>query len=272
MAEHDGETNPARDAVKAMIPSAYLVDKATKRKNEERLALVEEKIKNKNEITRAIVEGLSLPEPSGSDNLPVVPIEEPSILEKVIAERDVTLTELEKTLTEKQVLFAWNLAAARVSGKVNLTQCALDAGYSKAVAANMGSSLARDAKICEVVQARMPAEMKLLAFKRNGQDYVIENMLTIVERSLQAVPVLDKKGNPVGYYTYDGALAKSALDSLANWQGMTKQKIEMGGSTDGEPIRVDSRVVTASVMSISDRIRAAKEAKSLPTPLPKEDE
>jgi hypothetical protein len=243
------------------IPSQYLIDKASKRRNEEILAENKQSIINKLEIEKALAEGLSRPEDRG--DLPVVPLEKQTIQEATEAQLDPTLTELEKTLSEKQLKFAWNLAKARATGKVNLRQCALDAGYSEANSGNVGSELSRNPVICRVVADRLPIELKLKAVKERGPDYVIEKAVTILERALQEKPVLDKHGNPTGYYIYDGALAKSTLDSLANWMGMTKQKVEVGGSADGEPIKVDSRVVAAQVIGIKERLASLRSVKAI---------
>lgn len=238
----------------AEIPSSYLIDKASKKKNEEILDTTYEKSFNKQEIIASLASGLSIPEEGQND---LLPLEKPSLMESVENEEDITLTELEKTLTDKQRKFAWAVAKAKVSGKVNLTQCAIEAGYGEKDASNQASKLNRNALICQVIAARLPAEMKMKAVRDRGPDYVIEKAVTVLERSLQEAPVLDKAGNPTGYYMYDGALALRALDSLANWMGMTKTKVELGGSADGEAIKVDSRNVNVAVLSIADRIRAA---------------
>lgn len=242
------------------VPSSYLVDKALKTKSQVILEASAESVENKHEALSVMVDGLSAIDMPETGGLAVVPLESQSMQERMEMSGDITLTDLEKTVTAKQLKFAWNLAAYRVSGKGSLTKCALDAGYSEGAASKEGSMLARNPVVAQIAKDRMPAEFKLKAVKERGPDYVIERAVTILERSMQEVPVLDKNGSPTGHYVYDASAALKSLDMLANWMGMNKEKVDLkvSGSEDGAPIKVDSRQVQVQVLTIADRIRASR--------------
>jgi hypothetical protein len=56
---------------------------------------------------------------------------------------------------------------------------------------------------------------------------------------MQAVPVLDAKGNPTGDFTYQGNVANRALELLGKEQGMFVERKEVGKPGDFEALTDD---------------------------------
>ena len=65
-------------------------------------------------------------------------------------------------------------------------------------------------------------ELREEAAKRDelSIDWVLQHLEEIVSRAMQAVPVLDKQGEPTGEYTYQGAVANRALELIGKHVGM----------------------------------------------------
>jgi len=98
----------------------------------------------------------------------------------------------------------------------NATQAAIRAGYSPHSAGSYGRDLLRMPAIQEAL-ARMKAER--VRRTQIDQDYVLEQLVANVQRSMQAEPVLDRKGQPTGVYRYEGHVANEALKLLAKHTG-----------------------------------------------------
>lgn len=77
------------------------------------------------------------------------------------------------------------------------------------------------------VRARI-AEISSIATKnaiiKTGLDreWVLSRLMTVVERCMQAEPVLDKKGNETGIYEFDAMGANAALKMLGDTMGLFK--------------------------------------------------
>jgi phage terminase small subunit len=56
-----------------------------------------------------------------------------------------------------------------------------------------------------------------------------------LERAMQRKPVLDKEGNEIGVYVYDGHVANKSLELMGKELGMFKDKVEVSGGR--EPIK-----------------------------------
>lgn len=54
------------------------------------------------------------------------------------------------------------------------------------------------------------------------REWVISRLMTVVERCMQAEPVLDRKGEPTGDYQFDPAGANTALRMLGDTMGLFK--------------------------------------------------
>jgi hypothetical protein len=72
--------------------------------------------------------------------------------------------------------------------------------------------------------------------KRHSRPFALDrawvlSMLTEnAKRSMQVEPVRDREGNPIGQYTYQGAVANKALELLGKELGMFQPKPEPEGS------------------------------------------
>ena len=98
----------------------------------------------------------------------------------------------------------------------NGTQAALRAGYSKKNARQQATeNIAKPA-----IKAIIAAKRAVLAEKTNvNAEWVRKRAIEIVERCMQAEPVLDRDGNETGEYKFDANGAKAALDMLNRMQG-----------------------------------------------------
>jgi phage terminase small subunit len=52
------------------------------------------------------------------------------------------------------------------------------------------------------------------------KQWVLDHLKEIVERAMQAEPVLDREGNPTGEYTFQGNVANKALELIGKELGM----------------------------------------------------
>lgn len=60
------------------------------------------------------------------------------------------------------------------------------------------------------------------------REYVLQKLKSVVERCMQAEPVLDHKGKPTGEYRFDSTGANGALRLLGTEIGMFKDKAPQG--------------------------------------------
>lgn len=131
-------------------------------------------------------------------------------------------------LTPKQELFIKEYLV-----DLNATQAAIRAGYSEKTAKVIGhENLTKPdirARIDEL-QNQRAEKVELDA------EWVLRNLQTVVERSLQAVPVTkwdyeEKKLLETGEYTFDSSGANRALELVGKHLGMFKDKLELSGET-----------------------------------------
>jgi phage terminase small subunit len=96
------------------------------------------------------------------------------------------------------------------------TQAAIRAGYRPLNAGSYASQLLRMPKVQDAL-----AKLKADRVRRTqiDQDFVIEKLVENIERAMQAVPVLDRKGQPTGVYRYEGHVVNEALRMLAKHTG-----------------------------------------------------
>lgn len=118
---------------------------------------------------------------------------------------------------------------------LNATQAAIRAGYSPKTAYSMGQRLLKNVEVQKAVQSAMDERSKRTEV---NADYVLTNLLEIVERCMQRAPVLhkgeqvvDEEGNSV--WCFDGKNAIRALELLGKHKGMWVEKQELSGPAGG---------------------------------------
>ena len=87
------------------------------------------------------------------------------------------------------------------------------------------------ARVGEITRAREEFKQRELqiAVERSAvsKTWVLERLKENVERSMQAIPVLDNEGNPTGEYQYNGFVANKALELLGREIGMFVERHEV---------------------------------------------
>ena len=77
---------------------------------------------------------------------------------------------------------------------LNATQAAIRAGYSERTASRIGPQLLGKTCVREAIEK---AQAKRAQRVEVTQDYVLSNLVEVVERTMQRAPVLDRKGEQV---------------------------------------------------------------------------
>ena len=62
-----------------------------------------------------------------------------------------------------------------------------------------------------------------------GPAWIIERCVTVAERCLQIEPVFDKKGRPIGHFTFNAPGALKALEMLGKTMALFREKVEITG-------------------------------------------
>lgn len=112
---------------------------------------------------------------------------------------------------------------------LNATQAAIRAGYSARTANEQAARLLAKASISEAIAAAKAERSARVAV---SADYVLNNLVEIVERSMQRAPVFvgfgeqltDEEGRSV--WRFDGKTATRALELLGKHLGMYKDRVE----------------------------------------------
>lgn len=89
---------------------------------------------------------------------------------------------------------------------LNATQAAIRAGYSEKTAGAIGGENLEKPEIAAAIQAEMDKRSERTAITA---DYVLQSIVSTMERCKQAEPVFDRKGDPVEVETPDGGTAKA---------------------------------------------------------------
>lgn len=115
------------------------------------------------------------------------------------------------TLTEKQKRFIDEYLI-----DLNATAAAVRAGYSKKNADKIGPRLVGESRVTQALADRLHARMKRTEI---SQDFVLENLKEIVNRSMQHEGADD----------YDPRAAAKALELLGRHLGMFTDKVNLSG-------------------------------------------
>jgi phage terminase small subunit len=89
---------------------------------------------------------------------------------------------------------------------LNATQAAIRAGYSEKTAYSIGDENLRKPEIAAAIQAAMDERAERTEITA---DYVLQSVVSTMERCKQAEPVIDRKGDHVEVETPDGGMAKA---------------------------------------------------------------
>lgn len=101
---------------------------------------------------------------------------------------------------------------------LNATSAAIRAGYSERNASSLGYQLLQKAPVLIAVQLALAEREKRLEL---SADWVLMRLREVVERAMEAVPVLDRKGKPIeGQWTFDSAGANRALELIGKHLAM----------------------------------------------------
>ena len=138
-------------------------------------------------------------------------------------------------LTDKQTAFVREYLV-----DLNATQAAIRAGYSERTASRIGPQLLGKNWVREAIEK---AQAKRARRVEVTQDYVLSNLVEVVERTMQRAPVLDRKGEQVtdeegrAVWTFDAKGANRALELLGKHLGILTDKVraEVSGP-DGGPV------------------------------------
>ena len=127
---------------------------------------------------------------------------------------------------------------------LNGAAAARRAGYSAKNADNISSELLGKTQVREALAVAMEERSKRVEI---DADYVLKNLVEIVERSMQRAPVLTMKGEQVvddegrSVWRFDGKNAIRALELLGKHKGMWTDKVEMSGELDIAAIIMEAR-------------------------------
>lgn len=112
---------------------------------------------------------------------------------------------------------------------LNATQAAIRAGYSSRNADKIAFQLLGKTRVAEAIAA---AKAERSARVSVSADYVVNNLVEIVERCMQRAPVLTMKGEQVvddegrNVWRFDAKGANKSLELLGKHLGMFTDKIE----------------------------------------------
>lgn len=138
-------------------------------------------------------------------------------------------------LTDKQTAFVREYLV-----DLNATQAAIRAGYSERTASRIGPQLLGKTWVREAIEK---AQAKRARRVEVTQDYVLSNLVEVVERTMQRAPVLDRKGEQVtdeegrAVWTFDAKGANRAMELLGKHLGIFADRVraEVSGP-DGGPV------------------------------------
>jgi len=113
---------------------------------------------------------------------------------------------------------------------LNATQAAIRAGYAARNADKIGPELLGKTRVAEAIAAAKTARKERVQV---DQDYVVTNLVEVVERAMQRAPVCDMRGEQItdangrGVWKHDGKVAVSALGLLGRHVGMFEEKVKV---------------------------------------------
>jgi phage terminase small subunit len=132
-------------------------------------------------------------------------------------------------LTDKQTRF---IAEYLIDS--NATKAAIRAGYSEKTAKEIGCENLTKPNIAAEIAKR---QEKLADKLEITAEYVLGGIKNLVERCIQAEPVLDREGNETGEYKFEAFAALKGYELLGKHKKLFIDRKEVSGP-DGGPIEV----------------------------------
>jgi phage terminase small subunit len=136
----------------------------------------------------------------------------------------------DKPLTAKQQALAVNIASGMT--QLEAYRRAYGNKSNDNTARSDAGKIARKPHVAAYIE-RLKADAAAVLAKNLADDlaldrqYVLRNLKTVVERCMQAEPVLDRKGNPTGEYVFDSKGANQALGMIGKELGMFVERREV---------------------------------------------
>jgi phage terminase small subunit len=121
---------------------------------------------------------------------------------------------------------------------LNATQAAIRAGYSEDTAKEIGYENLTKPHIQQLI---VEAQQKRSERVQVDADWVLRRLLDISDRCMQAEPVVDREGNPIGEYRFDSGGANKATELIGKHLKMFTDKTEITGP-EGGPLQIISNI------------------------------
>ena len=106
---------------------------------------------------------------------------------------------------------------------LNATQAAIRAGYSEKTAQEQSARLLSNVMVRAAIE---DGQTKRAERVKVDQNYVITNLLEIVERCMQRAAITDSAGEETGVWKFDARGATGAIKLLGEHLGMFNQKTQ----------------------------------------------
>ena len=119
-------------------------------------------------------------------------------------------------LTDRHSHFVDEYTVAR-----SAPQAAIRAGQSAWTAHQQANQLVQYALEQGAIQAAVAPRAECTKIT---QEWVVERLVANATRAMQAVPVVDRDGNPTGRYNYQGSVANRALELLGKHIGLWAER------------------------------------------------
>ena len=124
-------------------------------------------------------------------------------------------------LTKKQAIFVEKFALNFAkTGKEEWGKSVREAGYSEKSVNNTVYEFKRNEKIREALRERLKEAAKRCDI---SVEFVLRKFLEVYYRAMQIVPVVDKLGNPIGVFKFDGRTANRAMEMVAKISGVYEE-------------------------------------------------